>query len=90
MDLRFTKERKALKTLIKFEKTKKETEMTTIIKPFLDSGEITIEAKDINHFKKKFRLLTNTCNRYHKTNNHEFIEIKIPDFKSISNQIFKK
>ncbi len=74
----------------KYQEDKKETEMITMIKPFLDSLDKTIEEKDINKFKINYGSLTNTCNRCHKVNNHEFIEIKIPDFKSISNQIFKK
>lgn len=72
----------------KYQKGRKETEMTTIIKPFLDSLDKTIEEKDINQFKNNYRLLTNTCNTCHRANNHEFIEIKIPEIQSINNQVF--
>jgi hypothetical protein len=74
----------------KYQKGKKETEMITMIEPFLDSLDKTIEEKDINQFKNNYRLLTNTCNSCHRANNHEFIEIKIPDIQSINNQMFKR
>ena len=73
----------------KYQKGKKETEMTAIINPFLDSIKKTIEEKDFNQFKNNYRLLTNTCNACHIANEHKYIEIKIPDFQPYANQIFK-
>ena len=62
--------------------------LTMIDRP-LDSISYAIQQKDEALFKKKFITLTNTCNNCHRTTEHEFNVIKIPDTPPFSNQEFK-
>ena len=54
----------------------------------LDSVNKAINVKDLSRFKTAFTLLTNTCNNCHKTTDHGFNVIKIPDSPPLSNQDF--
>lgn len=62
--------------------------LTMIDRP-LDSISYAIQQKDEALFKKNFITLTNTCNNCHRTTEHEFNVIKIPDTPPFSNQEFK-
>ena len=62
--------------------------LTMIDRP-LDSISYAIQQKDEALFKKSFITLTNTCNNCHRTTEHEFNVIKIPDTLPFSNQEFK-
>jgi len=62
--------------------------LTMIDRP-LDSISYAIQQKDEALFKKSFITLTNTCNNCHRTTEHEFNVIKIPDTPPFSNQEFK-
>ncbi|HEY4322772.1 MAG TPA: hypothetical protein VGN20_02270 [Mucilaginibacter sp.] len=60
-----------------------------ILYPALDSVTNSVKARNIKQFEKSFVLLTNSCNSCHKTTNHEFNVIKIPDTPPITNQDYK-
>jgi hypothetical protein len=60
-----------------------------IIYPALDSLASAVKAQNAKQFEKNFVLLTNSCNDCHKTTNHEFNVIKIPDTPPITNQEYK-
>ena len=62
--------------------------LTMIDRP-LDSISYAIQQKDEALFKKSFITLTNTCNNCHRTTEHEYNVIKIPDTPPFSNQEFK-
>jgi len=62
--------------------------LTMIDRP-LDSISYAIQQKDEALFKKSFITLTNTCNNCHRTTEHEFNVIKIPDTPPFYNQEFK-
>jgi hypothetical protein len=62
----------------------------SMIYPPLDSVKLSIAKKNIELFKSDFNLLTNTCNNCHKSANHAFNVIKIPDGLPVSNQVFEK
>jgi len=55
----------------------------------MDSINNAVQQKNHVLFKRGFVLLTATCNNCHRTTNHGFNVIKIPDSPPFSNQIFK-
>lgn len=71
-----------------YQECKNETEYISMIEPVLQTLDNAIKKKDLNQFKENFMLLTNTCNSCHTVTNHEFIEIKTPDFQANINQVF--
>ena len=60
-----------------------------VIDPAINSINESIKQKDIQSFKKGFIELTNNCNNCHKSNNHEFNVITIPNALPVVNQDFK-
>jgi hypothetical protein len=60
-----------------------------ILYPALDSVTNAIKTKKPKEFEKSFMLLTNSCNSCHKSTNHEFNVIKVPDTPPFTNQEFK-
>ena len=72
-----------------FNSDRPEVKDIEMINPAIDSLNNSIQQKNLQLFKSSFVLLTNTCNNCHKTTNHEFNVIKIPDTPPVSNQEFK-
>jgi hypothetical protein len=60
-----------------------------VIDPAINSINEAIKQKDIQSFKKGFIELTTNCNNCHKSNNHEFNVITIPNSLPVVNQDFK-
>jgi len=78
----------ALDGIPKYCSDRPEVKSIDMIKPVLDSVENAITERDENKFSKSFTLLTATCNDCHKSTNHGFNLIKIPDIPPVSNQVF--
>ncbi len=73
----------------KYETERKESRMTEMIIPALDSVNVAIQLKNAIRFKNSFILLTNTCNTCHRASEFEFNVVKIPDSPPFSNQEYK-
>jgi hypothetical protein len=74
--------------LKKFQSLRKETQMVIMLKPELDSINLSIEQKNPALFKASFTSLTNRCNTCHKLVNYGFNQVKIPSTPPFSNQEF--
>ncbi len=59
-----------------------------ILYPALDSVNNAIKAKSLKQFETSFRLLTNSCNNCHRSTNHQFNVIKVPETPPFTNQEF--
>ena len=66
-----------------------EVKLIPMLYPAIDSVSLAVQQKNPAAFKAGFLLLTNTCNSCHRTTNHAFNVIKIPDTPPFSNQVFK-
>jgi hypothetical protein len=66
-----------------------EVKTIDMIQAPLDSLASTITQKDEVAFKKRFEVLTATCNNCHSANKFEFNVITIPTAPPVSNQDFK-
>lgn len=71
-------------------KDRDEINSLPIILPALDSMKSSLETESLIKFKSNFNNLTQTCNICHKSTNHGFIQIKIPETNPFYNQNFKK
>jgi hypothetical protein len=60
-----------------------------MITPAIDSVDMAVQQKNSSLFKSSFILITNTCNHCHRTVNHGFNVVKIPETPPFSNQEFK-
>jgi hypothetical protein len=74
--------------LKKFQSERKETQMVIMLKPVLDSVNLSIQQKNPALFKQTFTSLTNTCNTCHRLVSYSFNRVKIPDTPPFSNQNF--
>lgn len=79
----------AIEDIQKFQTERKESELIEMLNPALDSVDNAIEQKSPALFKSSYILLTNTCNKCHRTVDFEFNVVKIPDSSPFSNQDFK-
>jgi hypothetical protein len=79
----------AIEDIQKFQTERKESQMTGMINPALDSVNKAIQQKNPALFKSSYTLLTNTCNNCHRESGFEFNVVKIPDTQPFSNQDFK-
>lgn len=79
----------SIEAIQQFETERKESQMTRMINPALDSINNAIQQKNPVLFKSSYTLLTNTCNDCHHATNFEFNVVKIPDNQPFSNQDFK-
>ncbi|MBS4039841.1 MAG: hypothetical protein KGZ81_04510 [Flavobacteriales bacterium] len=79
----------AIENIQKFQTERKESQMTGMINPALDSINNAIQQRNPVLFKSSYTLLTNTCNNCHHAANFEFNVVKIPDNQPFSNQDFK-
>jgi hypothetical protein len=59
-----------------------------MIDPALSSLSGAIKQKSDTLFQQSYLALTNTCNSCHRTTNHAFNVIKIPDSPPFGNQVF--
>lgn len=74
--------------LEKYHECKNEIKYIAMIEPVIQTLDSVIKKKNFEQFEENFVLLTNTCNSCHTVTNHEFIEIKTPDFQVNINQVF--
>jgi cytochrome c556 len=74
---------------IDVETDRPEVKMIPMMYPAIDSIKDAIGHKNLNQFKKGFKLLTASCNSCHAANNFEFNIITIPTAPPVSNQDFK-
>lgn len=79
----------ALDDIPKFCADRPEVKSIDMIVPAMDSLSIAVKEKNENKFTNGFILLTATCNDCHKSTNHGFNVIKLPDTPPFSNQVFK-
>jgi hypothetical protein len=79
----------AIEDIQKFQTERKESQLTGMISPALDSINNAIKQKNPALFKSSYILLTNTCNNCHRASEFDFNVVKIPDNQSFSNQDFK-
>lgn len=79
----------SIEDIQQFETERKESRMIEMINPALDSVYKAIEQKNPALFKRRFILLTNTCNDCHRATDFEFNVVKVPDTQPFSNQDFK-
>ncbi len=79
----------SIEDIQQFETERKESQMIEMINPALDSVYKAIEQKNPALFKRRFILLTNTCNDCHRATDFEFNVVKVPDTQPFSNQDFK-
>ncbi len=79
----------AIEDIQKFESERKESQMTGMINPALDSINNAIQKKSLALFKSSYSLLTNTCNNCHRITGFDFNVVKIPDSQPFSNQDFR-
>jgi hypothetical protein len=79
----------SLEDLPKYCADREEVKSLPMIQPAIDSINNAISKKNIVLFKNSFVLLTNTCNNCHRSTNHAFNIIKIPETPPFSNQDFK-
>ena len=68
---------------------RKESQSLNMLEPALDSVNYAIQHKDLAFFKSSYDLLTNTCNKCHRSTDFEFNVVKTPDTPLFSNQDFK-
>ena len=66
-----------------------ETQGLKMIYGPLDSVDQAIDNKDTNRFKNTYTRLTQTCNTCHKSNDHGFVKLKIPEAHPYHNQQFQ-
>jgi|SRR5690242_2876395 len=81
--------KETVQTAREIETDRPEMKSIPMIFPPLDSINRAIIHKDVNEFKRAFRLLTNTCNTCHRDNNFAFNVITIPAVPPVPNQDFK-
>jgi hypothetical protein len=79
----------AIEDIQKFQTERKESQLTGMISPALDSINNAIKQKNPALFKSSYILLTNTCNNCHRASEFDFNVVKIPDNQPFSNQDFK-
>jgi hypothetical protein len=79
----------AIEDIQKFQTERKESQLTGMISPALDSINNAIKQKNSALFKSSYILLTNTCNNCHRASEFGFNVVKIPDNQPFSNQDFK-
>jgi len=78
----------ALDNIRRLNTDRPETNSLGMIDAPLDSVNVAIQKQDVNSFKKSFNILTTTCNTCHRTTDHGFNVVKIPDAPPFSNQDF--
>lgn len=81
--------RETLEAVKKYCTDRPEIKSLPIIYPALDSLSSTIKAKNPRHFEDAFTYLTASCNSCHKSTQHGFNVIKLPDVPPITNQDYK-
>jgi hypothetical protein len=79
----------AIENISKHCKDRTEIIELPMIHPALDSVKLAIIRKNPESFNNSFMLLTKICNNCHKTTQHAFNIIKVPDKPPYSNQIFE-
>jgi hypothetical protein len=87
-DFELKKIEENIDNLKKFQNDRKETQMVIMLKPELDSVNLSIQQKNPALFKASFTSLTKRCNTCHKLVNYGFNQVKIPDTPPFSNQEF--
>ncbi len=80
----------AVEKIQKYHLEKEETKHIAMMVPSIEALEKSIKDEDIDSFESQFEALTVSCNTCHQLTNHEFIQIKVPDFNPYSNQMFSK
>jgi hypothetical protein len=71
-----------------FNKERKESKMVSMIRPALDSMEVAVNHEDTIDFRKKFTVLTETCNKCHQAVDFGFNVVTIPNALPVTNQDF--
>lgn len=79
----------AVDDIQKYNTDRPEIKSIGMITASLDSVNAAIEKRDPAAFKSGFSILTNTCNSCHRSTDHGFNVIKVPDSPPFSNQEFK-
>lgn len=72
-----------------YETDRNETESIGIIQPAIDSVVKAIQQENVEQFDRSYGYLTHTCVNCHTDNHYEFIQIKIPELQTFSNQEFE-
>jgi hypothetical protein len=78
----------AIEDIKTYETDRKETESIGMINPAIDSVVQAIQEQNVEQFNRSFSYLTHTCVNCHTDNHYEFIQIKIPEQQTFSNQEF--
>ena len=73
----------------KVETDRPEVKMLTMIKSPLAGLEEAIAKKDTALFNGRFQILTASCNACHQSVKFSFINIKVPETPSITNQVWR-
>jgi len=60
-----------------------------MIMPSAEAVSVSLKQKDLSAFKKKYAVLTNTCNACHRSTGYQYIVIKVPTGDHYGNQEFK-
>lgn len=71
-----------------FNKDRKESKMVSMIRPALDSVVIAITHADAYDFKRKYQILTETCNKCHQAADFGFNVVTVPTSLPVTNQDF--
>ena len=71
-----------------FNKERKESKMVSMIRPALDSIVVAVNHEDTTGFRKKFTVLTETCNKCHQAVDFGFNVVTIPNALPVTNQDF--
>jgi hypothetical protein len=82
--------KETLEDVEKYCQDRPEIQSLPMIRPAMDSINAAIKVQSLVNFKSAFLLLTNTCNNCHRTTQHEFNVIKIPDTPPFTNQEYTK
>jgi hypothetical protein len=72
-----------------YQSQRKESKMTVMLSPALDSMNLAIQQKNLTGFIRSYNLLTNTCNNCHRASGFGFNVVKTPESPPFSNQDFK-
>jgi hypothetical protein len=78
----------SLDAIREYQRERKESGLTTMLNPALDSINAAIQKQDASLFNSSYMLLTNTCNNCHRATKFEFNVVKVPDKPPFSNQDF--
>jgi hypothetical protein len=81
--------KESIDAIREYQSERKESQLTGMIDPALDSINAAIQKQDASLFNSSYLLLTNTCNNCHRATNFEFNVVKIPEKPPFSNQAFQ-